>query len=295
MSEPSPVEPAVVAAPPGPPPPPTVWQSFVTLALSLVFVLGSGVVIAIGLMLNNARQGIKMSPLDLMTSPGVIVASAFVTQLALFLSVRFFPVFLKDIGPEGWFARVRWNASRLHLGRVLIAWAGTVATGSATTWLLEPLRQSSDILTRFAEVARNASPVIFCLLLLVGAVGPGIAEELMFRGLLQTRFVQRWGPAVGIGVTAFFFGAYHFDIRQGLAAMAMGVWIGWFSWRDGSIVNVAFGHMLNNGTAFLLSRFMPHVEEHERSPAGFFGAIFLLLGCIAAASFINKKPKEVAT
>lgn len=288
-----PVEPIVPAAPPEPPPP-TVWQSFVTLALSLVFVLGSGVVIAIGLMLNNARQGIKVSPLDLMTSPGVIVASAFVTQVALFISVRFFPVLLKDVGPDGWLARVRWEASRLHLGRVVLAWLGTLATGSLATYILEPLRQASDILTRFAEVARNASPVLFAMLLLVGAIAPGIAEELMFRGLLQTRFIQRWGPVAGIATTALLFGAYHFDIRQGLAAMAMGWWIGWLAWRDGSIVNVAFGHMLNNGTAFLLSRFTPQVEAHERSPAVFFAALFLLLACIAAGTFINKQPKEVA-
>ncbi|MGV3622692.1 MAG: type II CAAX prenyl endopeptidase Rce1 family protein, partial [Archangium sp.] len=242
---------------------------------------------------NAIRNHEKIDAVALMTTPGAIVLAAFASQLGLLVSVRLFPPLFKDVGPDGWFKRVAWNVERFHAGRVLVAWLGTLATGSLATYVLEPLRQASDILTRFGEAARNAPPVIFAMLLLVGAVAPGLCEELMFRGLLQTRLIQRWGPLAGIAVTALLFGVYHFDLRQGLAAMAMGWWLGWFAWRDGSTVNVAFGHLLNNATAFMLSRFSPAVEAHERSPVFVAIAVFLLLACVVGASFLTKK-KEVA-
>lgn len=272
-----------------PPKPPPLWPGFVTLTLSLVLILVGSVFVAAVVMGYAVSQGRKIDAVTLMTEPGAIVLAALVSQLGLLVAVRFLPGLFKDVGPDGWFARVAWTDARFSPGRALVAWLGTLAAGSLATYVLEPLRQASDLLTRFGESARNAPPALFAMLLLVGAVAPGICEELMFRGLLQTRLIQRWGPLGGILFTAFLFGVYHFDVRQGLAAMAMGWWLGWFSWRDGSTVNVAFGHMLNNATAFLLSRFTPAVEAHERSPAVATAAAFLLLGCIAASTFLTKK------
>ncbi|MGV3621081.1 MAG: hypothetical protein ACO1OB_09710, partial [Archangium sp.] len=195
VSEGQPIEPVVVAPPPEPPPPaaparPLLWPSFVTLTLSLVLILGGSFVIALLVMGNAIRNHEKIDAVALMTTPGAIVLAAFASQLGLLVSVRFFPPLFKDVGPDGWFKRVAWNNERFHAGRVLVAWLGTLATGSLATYVLEPLRQASDILTRFGEAARNAPAVIFAMLLLVGAVAPGLCEELMFRGLLQTRLIQ---------------------------------------------------------------------------------------------------------
>ncbi len=46
-------------------------------------------------------------------------------------------------------------------------------------------------------------------LVAVVCVGAPFVEELFFRGLVQTRLVSRYGPAVGIGITSVLFGAAH--------------------------------------------------------------------------------------
>ncbi|HET9731343.1 MAG TPA: CPBP family glutamic-type intramembrane protease [Acidimicrobiales bacterium] len=52
-------------------------------------------------------------------------------------------------------------------------------------------------------------PAGWTVLVLVTCVGAPVVEELFFRGLVQTRLVQRWGPVAGIAVTSALFGAAH--------------------------------------------------------------------------------------
>ena len=271
-----------------PPTPPPLWPGFVTLLLSMVALLGGGALIGIALLLESARRGEKLDALAIVTTPAGILASAAVSQLALLVSVVVLPRLFKDT-PLGWPARVRWVTARLHPLRVVVAWLGTLAVGSLATTLLEPLRTKSDILSRFGDVARDAPLPIFVALLFFGAVMPGVGEELMFRGLLQSRLEQRWKVLPSILLTAALFGAYHLDLRQGLAAMAMGWWLGWLAWRDGSVVNVAIGHMLNNATAFMLSRFAPTSEDVERSPLVIGISVGVVLVCIACGTWLTKK------
>lgn len=60
--------------------------------------------------------------------------------------------------------------------------------------------------------------VLWLVLNLGGAV---LAEELLFRGLLQTWLVQHLGPLLGIGLTALLFGAAHWPFSPLFAAVAM--------------------------------------------------------------------------
>ncbi len=283
----------VDVVPEAPPAKPFVWPSFVTLLLSLLAVLGSAVIVAVVVMGLAAWRGEKgVSPVDLMLRPGAIVLAAAATQLSLLFSVRVLPGLFKDVDAAGWYARVQWRPERFKPLHVLMAWLGTMAVGSLASVVLAPLQSKSDILTRFGEVARTADASTFALLLLFGAVAPGLAEEMMFRGLLQSRLISRWGPMVGIGLSALLFGVYHADLRQGLGAMTMGVWIGWFAWREGTIVNVAFGHGLNNASAFLLSRFMTNSDELDGRPELVVGSAVVLLVCIGVMAL---RTRTVAT
>jgi membrane protease YdiL (CAAX protease family) len=79
----------------------------------------------------------------------------------------------------------------------------------------------------------------------------GTAEELFFRGLLQPRFVERWGPWAGIAVTAFLFGLMHFDPIHSTLAGAMGLWLGFVRHRTGSVLPTMAAHVINNIVATL--------------------------------------------
>lgn len=71
-------------------------------------------------------------------------------------------------------------------------------------------------------------PPQFGLWLALNLFGAVLAEELVFRGLLQTWLVQRMGALAGIGITALLFGAVHapfspmFAVVAGLAGLGYG-------------------------------------------------------------------------
>ena len=64
-------------------------------------------------------------------------------------------------------------------------------------------------------------PQQLALWLLLNLGGAILAEELLFRGLLQTWLLQRLGTLLGIGLTALLFGAAHWPFSPLFAAVAM--------------------------------------------------------------------------
>lgn len=269
-----------------------VWPVLVTLLVALTLMLLSGAALGLFALVVSIARGEKPDVQALLSVPWVMLLTIAASQAMVLLTTRVVPVIAGDVGNEGWAARVRWAPSRFSPASALLAWVGCMSAGQVASFLVSPLQRDADALMRFDQVARSASPVIFVLLLVAGGLAPGLAEELLFRGLAQSRFVQRFGPLKGIALASFLFGAYHLDLRQGLAAMVMGVWLGWFSWRDGSVVNNALGHALNNISAFLLSRFVGPALEFDRSPAAAGVAFVVLVLCCALTARFVRAPRE---
>lgn len=77
---------------------------------------------------------------------------------------------------------------------------------------------------------------------------PGICEELLCRGYLQRRLLNRWSPAVAIGVSSVLFGALHLDPQHMVVATIIGLWLGYVAWRTDSIWLSMICHVANNAT-----------------------------------------------
>ncbi|WP_345949356.1 CPBP family intramembrane glutamic endopeptidase [Mucilaginibacter sp. PAMB04274] len=95
-------------------------------------------------------------------------------------------------------------------------------------------------------------------LLLVGLV-TAIAEELMFRGTLQTIFI-RWtnNPHLAIWITATLFSAFHIEFFGFLPRLMLGVFFGYFAYWSGSVWPAVWAHFLNNGSAVVLTYLYQH-------------------------------------
>lgn len=245
--------PVAVPAVVEPPGPPLVWPAFATLALAFVGMMLGGCFTGI-LLMPPAAVGAPDLNTRLMQSSGFMLSAMAVSQLALLITTWKAPAMLKDVGPAGWQERVAWRAERLSIVQIVLAAIGTQAAGALVLGLLTLGQVEGGILKLLASMSRSSDPSTFAWLLLVGAIAPGAAEELAFRGVLQTRLIERWGPVRGIAITALVFGAWHLDVRQGLAAVAMGLWLGWCAFRQRTTVNVVFAHMLNNALAFFLTK-----------------------------------------
>jgi membrane protease YdiL (CAAX protease family) len=95
------------------------------------------------------------------------------------------------------------------------------------------------------------------------SIVPGFVEELLFRGYLQRRLLQRWRPAVAIAVSTLLFALVHFDPRHMVFAAAVGLWLGVVAWRTGSIWPCVFCHAGINALWNIYSLSMLKLEPPE--------------------------------
>ena len=96
------------------------------------------------------------------------------------------------------------------------------------------------------ELYRSMTTPWAIVFIMAIGVFPGIGEELLFRGYVQRRMLQRCGPWVAIGVTSILFGLVHVT-PQGIAlATILGVWLGLLAWRTDSIWPSACCHAFVN-------------------------------------------------
>nr|WP_253895914.1 CPBP family intramembrane glutamic endopeptidase [Corallococcus exercitus] len=111
------------------------------------------------------------------------------------------------------------------------------------------------------QATSQSSVATFALLLFFGSLVAGTAEELFFRGYVQTRLVERWGRTAGIAGAATIFGIMHLDPIHSPVALGMGLFLGWLAERTGSLRLPIFVHVFNNLASFLLSRYAPSTTE----------------------------------
>jgi hypothetical protein len=105
-----------------------------------------------------------------------------------------------------------------------------------------------DTLLEALASARGLSLVV--TVLVVGVLS-ATCEELFFRGYLQRRLVERFGPALGITLPALLFGIAHFDLHHGTFAFLFGAFVGWAAWRAGSTWIAIAAHVANNTLSVL--------------------------------------------
>ncbi len=93
----------------------------------------------------------------------------------------------------------------------------------------------------------------FALALLVIGVVAGVAEEYMFRGVLQTQ-ILRWtkNHHAAIWITAILFSAFHVQFFGFVPRMLLGALFGYlYVWSGNLIIPIA-AHFINNGSQVIL-------------------------------------------
>jgi membrane protease YdiL (CAAX protease family) len=127
---------------------------------------------------------------------------------------------------------------------------------------------------------------------LVLAALPAIAEELMYRGMIQPAIAQRWGPVWGIGVTAVLFSSSHMEPAGFVPRVLMGAWFGYLAWRTRSLWASTWAHALNNTWGVALLAGMAYVTPHP-----FVVAVLALaslatgIWCLERAGWLGPQPE----
>ena len=218
---------------------PRIWTVWMTLFVTLLLVIAAQTTVVLSLfayMLSQGKSANEIQPLlvdSLMTPP-------------MFILMLFF-------GP-GVFGIVALGAARLspeplrkRLGLLpvttsraiyplsiigsLFPTAIGIGLAQGLVWLLPRLPVDNSVVKLYEQMTPLWS-VPFVIL--VGLV-PGFCEEMLFRGYVQRRFVNRWRPLWGIVLTSVLFGLAHVMPAAMVMAAVIGVYLGVIAWKSGSI------------------------------------------------------------
>lgn len=229
-------------------------------AFALTFVSTSGMVLIVGTWraAGEARL-VEGEARRFAMSPSGLMACAFIEAVVLVaLSLA--------AGQRENTTGTRLSALSLGPGResglgTAAAAIGLVGLSAAGGAVLELIRSHGPrvggIDETFAAAFGGAGPSRVVLALLCVGLLPAVAEEVFFRGFLQTMLEPRWGrgPAIVASATAFAF--FHFDWAQGAVAFFAGLLLGWTAERFGSIRPCIAAHATNNALFVALAALSP--------------------------------------
>lgn len=134
---------------------------------------------------------------------------------------------------------------------------------------------SIELLTKV--ISSTGGPLLWLLLIVIGPVA-GFAEEVFFRGYMQTLLRKRWNAWPAITVSAAAFGLLHLDLYHSGFAFLVGIFLGWIAVKAGTIYPAIVAHAFNNSVATLTSAFLPGPYSTTTN------ALLLVLSVIVAST-----------
>jgi uncharacterized protein len=254
----------IVPAKPHVPRVPRVWSVFLALSGALILgVLASSTYMAIaGLILSDQPLGAKHDAKQLIKvvteNPFVVIPSFAIMGLALL----FVTGIATALSPEKYLDRLSLHASsfrgRDYVAAIFLTYGIATISGQLLSLFTDG---DSATLKLIQDQMQRSSLGLFVLAAAIIAGLAPVAEELFFRGYLQTRLRKRWGSVVAIIISAAAFGLFHMDPIQSIFAAAMGLALGYVAERSGSIRPAIAGHVFNNLVAVLISRAVQAPED----------------------------------
>ena len=128
-------------------------------------------------------------------------------------------------------------------------------------------------------LAQAVGPDLFLAVVIVGVLA-GTAEEIFFRGYMQTRLAQRLPRRTAVLVTGVCFGAFHLDWLHGLLALALGLYLGWITELTGSALPAVACHVINNALYTVLTATWGSIGGFGTNVALAAASAVVFIGCV---------------
>ena len=274
---------------------PRLWTVFVTMLSAVLLYLGvslaSGVIIGIDFFTRSGGDLSKLSQDELVK---LLSAYVFAHPALVFFLLIPGPIALLGITV---FAAIRSPVpfvSRLSLTRPSWPWWVTVAAVLAAPFvthlwsiLLSGFVDSNQVMEMFVKMSRSMTDGFgIGVSLLCFAALPAFSEEWLFRGYVQTRLAQRWSPWLAILVSSLLFSVIHVDPAHVISVFPFGLWLGYISWRSGSIIPAMLAHAYNNSLA-LIGAVYDQTDALDTGMASFSEQLLVFLGLPGLLVFIG--------
>lgn len=239
MSSPSP-PPSAPAAPGGGA---AVWPAFAAYLTAFVTI----VVFSMFAVAAVTAMYPEVPPEALLRSLPGLLAGATASSAALLLTLA--------VAGRGTSARdLRLVPGRERGRDLLVMMLGLLALGQALDSLaiLLGLGREGALWEARQALAGAAGEQLFAAVVIIGPLA-GTAEELFFRGFMQTRLRARWSPPVAVALTSACFALLHIEWLHALMAFVLGLYLGHITERAGSALPAAAGHVVNNAAFTVLA------------------------------------------
>jgi membrane protease YdiL (CAAX protease family) len=216
---------------------PRVWVVFSVYGFAFLAILIASIlaVAALGAMDPDARQT------DVVTGFPGLIAGGIASSAALTFTVL---VAARGMPP----ARLRLVPGR-ESGRHLIAMlVGVLSLGQALDSLavIVGVADRGSMLAIRRALTGVSGPDLFFAVIVIGLMA-GAAEEIFFRGYMQSLLRERWRPVTVIVVTSACFGLLHLDWIHAPLAFVLGLYLGLLTELSGSALPAVACHVVNNG------------------------------------------------
>ncbi|NQX55594.1 CPBP family intramembrane metalloprotease [Pedobacter panaciterrae] len=163
------------------------------------------------------------------------------------------------------------------------------------TWMREKEDQAMQTTLLLLKM-KHISELVVNLLLI--ALLPGIAEELMFRGAVQRSFLRIFkNPHVAIWTSAFLFSAIHLQFYGFLPRFLLGAGFGYIYYWSGNLWYSMLAHFLNNAYAVCVAWYMqknniPLSEADNTSHFVWYGYLISFILTIFVFQFFKNKTSK---
>lgn len=275
---------------------PRVWTVWATYVFAFVLVLAVQVLFGAGLAIYMLGQGTAPEKLG-EAIPGMITQPLFFIILIVIGPGSFGLAALAAAyaSPEPWKSRLAFRSSSLPMTIMLSIVVGSffpTAIGLGLAGLLMEyvpgLPTDSSAVDFYNNLTIEWS---IPFVILIGLV-PGFCEEMLFRGYIQQRLVERWRPLIGITITSVLFGLAHLMPAIVLMATVIGFYLGYVSWKTKSIWPTIFCHIaINSGINLYraIAKFAELPESTQRAVE--YGTVAISFVCfLIALKYLMTQP-----
>ena len=170
------------------------------------------------------------------------------------------------LSPHPWRPRLGLVRPGLPWWTLLPLTLGTMFFGAAGSMIVETLfpgpHEHLEVFIKMAQMPRTG---VFLVTVLLLSVLPGVTEEALFRGYIQSRLLQRWPAAAAIATSTAIFALGHADPIHILSVLPVGAWLGIVAWRCGSVWPGIICHAAMNAVSFSSMRFSDP-RDHSITP-----------------------------
>jgi membrane protease YdiL (CAAX protease family) len=231
-----------------------IWRCLAAFGVAIVLIYVASTALVFGVALARARRLAEVPEEAIrfgLSVPGITAAaflSACVMAAVALVSGR---LETRDLG-----GRLRLLPSRARSIGVIAAMLGMTGLSLICGGIAHLLGLSGrGTMGAIARALEAPTPAQLAMAVATIAIAPGVAEEVFFRGLIQTKLASIWRRWPAIVVTAVGFGLIHLDFVQGSIAFLAGIYLGWIVERFGSIRPAIAAHAFNNAAFVVLASF----------------------------------------